>query len=238
MGAADYRVMTDATGQRIANALETFNAVPFVATITTGQWSGSGSDRYITVSASNVTANSILIPHYDHASEAYLNGPVWCVPAAGSFTIHTSALPSGTVTIMVQFVGTMGTAQYQVLSDVYSTSQVDSLIAQSTANASQFQAGDTIYIQPCIVMKANSAKDKYFGSFSLPKDAAGRTISFLSAAQYGTIFSDGLSHTLDFTNVAVSEIKNADVMFTIPATGITDSNSWMWIRFLARLSFS
>lgn len=133
MAAADYRVLTDATGQRIAAALEAFQAVPYVATIPTGQWSGSGSDRYITVQASNVTANSILIPNYDNASAALLNGPVWCVPAAGSFTIHTSAIPSGTVTIMVQLVGTLGEAQYQVLADVYSKSQVDSIVAQSTA---------------------------------------------------------------------------------------------------------
>ena len=134
MAAADYRVLTDATGQRIATALEAFQAVPYVATIPTGQWSGSGSDRYITVQASNVTANSILIPNYDNASAALLNGPVWCVPAAGSFTIHTSAIPSGTVTIMVQLVGTLGEAQYQVLADVYSKSQVDSIVAQSTAS--------------------------------------------------------------------------------------------------------
>lgn len=106
---------------------------PFVATIPTGQWSGSGSDRYITVQASNVTANSVLVPHYDSASEALLNGQLWCVPANGSFTIHTSAIPSGTVTVMVQLLGTLGEANYQVLADVYSTSQVDSIVAQSTA---------------------------------------------------------------------------------------------------------
>lgn len=133
MAAADYRLMTDETGKRIAVALEAFQAVPYVATIPTGQWSGSGSDWYITVQASNVTANSLLIPHYDSASEALLNGPIWCVPAASSFTIHTSAIPAGTVTVMVQLLGTLGDAQYQVLSDVYSKSQTDALVAQSTA---------------------------------------------------------------------------------------------------------
>jgi hypothetical protein len=108
---------------------------PFVIGITTGQWSGSGSDRYFTVQASNVTADSILIPSYDSTSQSRLNGPVWCVPAAGSFSIHTTAIPSNTVTIIVQFVGTLGTADYQVLSDVYSKSQTDALIAQSTAVA-------------------------------------------------------------------------------------------------------
>lgn len=106
---------------------------PLVVSITTGQWSGSGSDYYITVTASNVTANSILVPTYDHTSDSRLKGPVWCVPAAGSFTIHTSAIPTRTVTIMVQFIGTLGEAQYQVLADVYSKSQTDALVAQSTA---------------------------------------------------------------------------------------------------------
>ena len=107
---------------------------PYIATIPTGQWSGSGSDRYITVTASNVTADAMLYPFYDNASAALLNGPVWVIPAAGSFTIHTSAIPSGTVTISVLLAGIVGEAQYQVLADVYSKSQVDSIVKQSTAN--------------------------------------------------------------------------------------------------------
>ena len=108
---------------------------PYIATIPTGQWSGSGSDRYITVTASNVTADAMLYPFYDNASAALLNGPVWVIPAAGSFTIHTSAIPSGTVTISVLLAGIVGEAQYQVLADVYSKSQVDSIVSQSTADA-------------------------------------------------------------------------------------------------------
>lgn len=96
---------------------------PLVVTIPTGQWSGSGSDYYISVTASNVTADSILVPTCDRTSEGLLKGSVWCVPASGSFTIHTNAIPAGTVTIMVQFVGVMGEANYQVLADVYSKSQ-------------------------------------------------------------------------------------------------------------------
>lgn len=124
----------------IDSTISQITAAPYVATITTGQWSGSGSDYYITVTASNVTANSILVPTYDHTSDSRLGGPVWCVPAAGSFNIHTSAIPTGTVTIMVQFIGTLGEAQYQVLADVYSKSQTDALIAQSTATVI---SGDT-----------------------------------------------------------------------------------------------
>lgn len=106
---------------------------PYIATIPPGQWSGSGSDRYITVTASNVTADAMLYPFYDNASAALLNGPVWVIPAAGSFTIHTSAIPSGTVTISVLLAGIVGEAQYQVLADVYSRAQVDTIVSQSTA---------------------------------------------------------------------------------------------------------
>ncbi len=104
-------------------AIDELKVLPFVVDVTSGQWSGSGSDWYITVTADNVTEDSILVPNYDNASAAYLKGPVWCVPAEGSFTIHTSAIPSGTVKIMVQMLGVMGEAHYQVLADVYSKSQ-------------------------------------------------------------------------------------------------------------------
>ena len=99
------------------------NVAPLVLTIPSGQWSGSSGDYYISVTASRVTENSILVPNYDSDSAGYLKGPVWCVPGDGSFTVHTSAMPTGSVTIMVQFPGTMGEAEYQVLADVYSTSQ-------------------------------------------------------------------------------------------------------------------
>lgn len=126
MPVANNRLLTDDTGLALVNAIERIaplQIAPLVVSIPTGQWSGSGNDYYISVSASNVTANSILVPNYDSESAAYLKGPVWCVPAAGSFTIHTSVVPSGTVNIMVQFPGTMGEANYQVLADVYSKSQ-------------------------------------------------------------------------------------------------------------------
>lgn len=123
LSSTDFLAFEDANNVTYKISGDRLGISPYAATITSGQWSGSGSDYYITVSASNVTADSILIPHYDNASLQYLQGPVWCVPAAGSFTIHTSALPTGTVTILVQFVGVMGEAQYQVLADVYSTSQ-------------------------------------------------------------------------------------------------------------------
>lgn len=101
---------------------------PYIADIPASQWSGNSGDYYITVSASNVTPSSILIPNYDENSSRYLIGALWCVPGTGSFTIHTTVLPASTVKILVYFLGVMGEAQYQVLSDVYSKSQTNSLL--------------------------------------------------------------------------------------------------------------
>lgn len=168
---------------------------PAAFTIETGRWSGSGSDYYITVTASNVTADSILIPQYDVSSAALLNGPVWCVPAAGSFTIHTSAKPSGTVTILVLFPGTMGAAHYEVLADVYSKSQVDSIVAQSTASltasgtwtpvipratissitrATWHRTGNLVFADAVLVLGSlpsgvDGASNPYLGEESLPR---------------------------------------------------------------------
>lgn len=171
---------------------------PYIATIPTGQWSGSGSDRYITVTASNVTANAMLYPFYDNASAALLNGPVWVIPAEGSFTIHTSAIPSGTVTISVLLAGIVGEAQYQVLADVYSKSQVDSIVAQSTAavaHGTNVASGSTYSFtaevhKPLLIIMGRGASSKkgmamydYWGTLTQLIEFSGATIS----ANNGTI---------------------------------------------------
>lgn len=128
-----------------------------VFTVPSGQWSGSGSDYYFTVTASNVTAESILIPCFNSASASLFTGTkLWCVPAAGSFTVHVDSKPSGTVTILVQFPGVMGEAQYQVLADVYSKSQTDALIQQSTANIYEKLANNLIVSEQGVVSVPNS----------------------------------------------------------------------------------
>ena len=165
---------------------------PYIVTIPTGQWSGSGSDRYITVTASNVTADALLYPFYDNASSALLNGPVWAIPAAGSFTIHTSAIPSGTVTISVLLAGIVGEAQYQVLSDVYSKSQVDSIVSQSTANTN-LNGTVTGYLpvknSGCAVFSGGNANDAYSIMSQL---IPGRCVPFVIAnADAASLLTDG-----------------------------------------------
>lgn len=128
---------------------------PLVISIPSGQWSGSGSDYYISVTASNITADAILVPYYDKDSSDRLKGHVWCVPGSGSFTIHTTGIPTGTVIIMIQFIGIMGEAQYQVLSDVYSKSQTDALVAQSTANR-------LLYVDASLTLANDSSAPKEY----------------------------------------------------------------------------
>lgn len=162
---------------------------PYIATIPTGQWSGSGSDRYITVTASNVTANAMLYPFYDNASAALLNGPVWVIPAAGSFTIHTSAIPSGTVTISVLLAGIVGEAQYQVLADVYSKSQVDTIVAQSTANF-QVPTTSAADLNGCVAPGLYRA-----GTATLNRPESG--------SRYYAVFVMPFSSTTDLAQIAI-----------------------------------
>ena len=168
---------------------------PYVATIPTGQWSGSGNDYYITVNASNVTADSILVPCYDADSRSRLNGPVWCIPAAGSFTIHTSAIPSDTVTILVQFPGVMGEAQYQVLADVYSKSQavakadvVNNLTSTVTDKPLSAAQGKALYDMLTTDMVMN-----VYGSQPYTISAGGTIGEYLTSQTFTAAQVDGYS---------------------------------------------
>lgn len=186
---------------------------PYIATIPTGQWSGSGSDRYITVTASNLTENAMLYPFYDNASAALLNGPVWVIPAAGSFTIHTSAIPSGTVTISVLLAGIVGEAQYQVLADVYSKSQVDSIVAQSTAiesgNLTKVHANITS-VETAFYRKSGKTVEVYV-SFTV-----GSAISDNTA----TLFS-GLPEVASYTRYALLSVGTTPTRIRV---GINSTN--------------
>lgn len=198
---------------------------PYIATIPTGQWSGSGSDRYITVTASNVTADAMLYPFYDNASAAMLNGPVWVIPAAGSFTIHTSAIPSGTVTISVLLAGIVGEAQYQVLADVYSKSQVDSIVSQSTA----FHKGDTFMFNGAQApFRTLSNLSEIYFNYRLPKPLGIDVTSFSIAitANSSTWFSNGNAGSVasgaTASNIAIS---GSGIRFSLPTAATPLANS-------------
>ena len=99
--------------------------------IPTGQWSGSSTRTY-TVNATNVTADTIIDWAMD-SSINYLKADLTVTPGSGTIQFSTTAIPAGTINVTLFFPGVKGEVVIQTLADVYSKSQVDQKIAQSTA---------------------------------------------------------------------------------------------------------
>lgn len=108
--------------------------------IPTGQWSGSSTRTY-TVNATGVTANTIIDWAMD-SSINYLTSELTVTPGSGTITFSTPTLPSGTINVTLFFPGVNGEVVIQTLADVYSKSQTDALIAQSTASYTTQTSGD------------------------------------------------------------------------------------------------
>lgn len=100
--------------------------------IPTGQWSGSSTRTY-TVNATNVTADTIIDWAMD-SSINYLKADLTVTPGSGTIQFSTTAIPAGTINVTLFFPGVNGEVVIQTLADVYSKSQVDQKISQSTAN--------------------------------------------------------------------------------------------------------
>lgn len=100
--------------------------------IPTGQWSGSSTRTY-TVNATNVTADTIVDWAMD-SSINYLKADLTVTPGSGTIQFSTTAIPAGTINVTLFFPGVNGEVVIQTLADVYSKSQVDQKISQSTAN--------------------------------------------------------------------------------------------------------
>ena len=102
--------------------------------IPTGQWSGSSTRTY-TVNATGVTANTIIDWAMD-SSINYLTSDLTVTPGSGTITFSTPTLPAGTINVTLFFPGVNGEVVIQTLADVYSKSQVDTLLAAkvSTSN--------------------------------------------------------------------------------------------------------
>lgn len=99
--------------------------------IPTGQWSGSSTRTY-TVNATNVTADTIVDWAMD-SSINYLKADLIVTPGSGTIQFSTTAIPAGTINVTLFFPGVNGEVVIQTLADVYSKSQVDQKISQSTA---------------------------------------------------------------------------------------------------------
>lgn len=99
--------------------------------IPTGQWSGSSTRTY-TVNATGVTADTIIDWAMD-SSINYLKADLTVTPGSGTIQFSTTAIPAGTINVTLFFPGVNGEVVIQTLADVYSKSQVDQKISQSTA---------------------------------------------------------------------------------------------------------
>ena len=107
-------------------------------------------------------------------------------------------------------------------------------------NRLTYKAGDTIILQAPFIGKATNAMDGFFGAIYLPNPVSSNSLNATlnNVAQYGIFFSDGADHT-----VTLSEINNItfnyNVMwFRIPATGITNANTFAWFRLQLTVTFS
>lgn len=114
-------------------ALKDNIAIPSVELqITTGQWSGSSGYYTYSVNATNVTSTTKIDWAMDSSID-YLTNDLVVTPGSGTIGLSTSSLPTGTINVTLFFPGVQGEVVVQVLSDVYSKSQTDALISQSTA---------------------------------------------------------------------------------------------------------
>ena len=109
----------------------------------------------------------------------------------------------------------------------------------SLNSKSMYRAGDSLKIQTVFTGKGVNALDGYYGAIILPRAVAnGVSITLSEVAEYGKYFSDGLTPTLDLSGITqISAVHNA-LWFKLPATGVTKSNCFAWIRFEASITFS
>lgn len=153
--------------------------------IPTGQWSGSSTRTY-TVNATGVTADTIVDWAMD-SSINYLTSDLTVTPGSGTITFSTSTLPAGTINVTLFFPGVNGEVVIQTLADVYSKSQVDQKIAQSTANVSTLKSGETT-VGNIICAGYNTGSGNYF-YFFVPISAKGLTPISASASSDTVIFT-------------------------------------------------
>lgn len=114
-------------------------------------------------------------------------------------------------------------------------SEVDTL-----NNSLTYKTGDTVNVHAPFIGKATVALDGYFGSIYLPRpvSSSSLTATLSSLSQYGEYYSDGASHSIDLTAIDRIELIRNVMWFRIPATNITNANSFAWIRLAMTVTFS
>lgn len=88
-------------------------------------------------------------------------------------------------------------------------------------------------VEVVFVGRANNARTAFYGSVCLPDDVSNGTFEWTDMIEWGSWYSDGASHTLDFSGVTnPASMVNTDniVWFFIPATNISSASTICWLR--------
>jgi len=121
-----------ATVDEVKAVYDIFATEPPLISIPTTMWTGTGPYTS-TWTVTGVTANSKLDYTIDETI-SNLKADLKLTPSTDTVTISTTKIPAGTINVTVIPKATkVGTVEYDLPDNVYSKSQVDALIQQSTA---------------------------------------------------------------------------------------------------------
>lgn len=184
--------------------------------IPTGQWSGSSTRTY-TVNATNVTADTIVDWAMD-SSINYLKADLTVTPGSGTIQFSTTAIPAGTINVTLFFPGVNGEVVIQTLADVYSKSQVDQKISQSTAWSNNWLTNTSI------LAYAASVADPSFTTFRT--SATSTDVPIANEYYIGTVERYGQNITVNMTTM-----QDASKMYI--NNSVNGGSTWTgWKTFL------
>ena len=126
-----------ATGDKLVNldelklVYDKLHAPSVQFQITVGQWSGNGPYTY-SANVTNIDANTLVEMQMDSTINN-LTSDLSVTTGSGSITLSTASKPSGAINVTLFFPGVQSEVNVQVLADVYSKSQTDTLLAAKVA---------------------------------------------------------------------------------------------------------
>ena len=187
-----------ATVDEVKAVYDIFATEPPLISIPTTMWTGTGPYTS-TWTVTGVTANSKLDYTIDETI-SNLKADLKLTPSTDTVTISTTIIPAGTINVTVIPKATkVGTVEYDLPDNVYSKSQVDTLIQQSTADINNnglsmrtnvtkgTNPSATQWLTAIRMFQAGSGianTDRVGGLFEASIDTSGVTKQRMSAYQY------------------------------------------------------
>ena len=165
--------------------------------IPTGQWSGSSTRTY-TVNATGVTTDTIIDWAMD-SSINYLTSELTVTPGSGTLTFSTPTLPAGTINVTLFFPGVNGEVVIQTLADVYSKSQVDTLLAAKVSTSNIINnLTSTATDKPLSAAQGKQIKDNIGSTAEVITPIAGDNVTINDSYCYriGRIVTINISFTM------------------------------------------